>query len=315
MATATLSREMLEAHPGRLRSTAMSLPVASMSASNASSHVPGARMRVWPRRTWATSADRSASASTVPTSALPPAAYSGGRRNTSPRPRGHRCRRAESYVWPAPRSASATPTTTSTAESAPWSAGAVRKPVPRYWTRSRDDACRRTQKCAAGHKRGRPDRHRSQVRARELTSHLVRAGGSPPVLLPVSGSASNWYRNLVKTPEVRLAAVERRCALTRTRSRTRPAWLTSSKSSAGSTAPIRSRSTTRTRMLRSRSRSASRRTKTRLVPPWWPSPPRQARRRAGARRRPRRPPAGPASRGPAARWRGRRVVRDAPRGG
>ena len=26
------------------------------------------------------------------------------------------------------------------------------------------------------------------------------------LLLPVSGSASNWYRNLVKTPEVRLAA-------------------------------------------------------------------------------------------------------------
>lgn len=26
------------------------------------------------------------------------------------------------------------------------------------------------------------------------------------LLLPVSGSASNWFRNLVKTPEVRLAA-------------------------------------------------------------------------------------------------------------
>ena len=30
--------------------------------------------------------------------------------------------------------------------------------------------------------------------------------GDRLLLLPVSGSASNWYRNLVKTPEVRLAA-------------------------------------------------------------------------------------------------------------
>jgi deazaflavin-dependent oxidoreductase (nitroreductase family) len=30
--------------------------------------------------------------------------------------------------------------------------------------------------------------------------------GDRVFLLPVSGSGSNWYRNLVKTPEVRLAA-------------------------------------------------------------------------------------------------------------
>src|SRR6476660_8343319 len=30
--------------------------------------------------------------------------------------------------------------------------------------------------------------------------------GDRMLLLPVSGSDSNWYRNLVKTPEVRLAA-------------------------------------------------------------------------------------------------------------
>jgi hypothetical protein len=30
--------------------------------------------------------------------------------------------------------------------------------------------------------------------------------GDRLLLLPVSGSGSNWYRNLVKTPEIRLAA-------------------------------------------------------------------------------------------------------------
>jgi hypothetical protein len=30
--------------------------------------------------------------------------------------------------------------------------------------------------------------------------------GDSVLLLPVSGSGSNWYRNLVKTPEIRLAA-------------------------------------------------------------------------------------------------------------
>jgi deazaflavin-dependent oxidoreductase (nitroreductase family) len=30
--------------------------------------------------------------------------------------------------------------------------------------------------------------------------------GDRLLLLPVSGSSSNWYRNLVKTPEIRLAA-------------------------------------------------------------------------------------------------------------
>jgi hypothetical protein len=48
--------------------------------------------------------------------------------------------------------------------------------------------------------------HRSKVWARELQARLVRAARREPVSAPVTGSDSQWYKNVLKTPTVRVAA-------------------------------------------------------------------------------------------------------------
>lgn len=75
------------------------------------------------------------------------------------------------------------------------------------------------------------------------------------LLLPVSGSESNWYRNVAKTPAIGLAANGAELRAEASRPRTAPPSTTSSRPSAPSTAPTGSRSTTPASTPQSRSRS------------------------------------------------------------
>src|ERR1700754_2623460 len=97
--------------------------------------------------------------------------------------------------------------TTSTAGSAERNAGAARRPAWRSWTRSADpmageelrDALKDTDEVdliVTGRKSGRES-------SRPI---WFVEDGDRLLLLPVSGSDSNWYRNAVKPPEIRLEA-------------------------------------------------------------------------------------------------------------
>ena len=79
--------------------------------------------------------------------------------------------------------------------------------------------------------------------------------GEKLYLVPVRGSDADWYKNVLKTPTIRLAAGERSSARARARSRMPPKSIRSSTGSGLSTALRMWRRTTRSRMSRSRFRS------------------------------------------------------------
>ena len=123
---------------GPHKSTAMRSFAASASAVPVKHRVPPAPTPAWRRKRSSISASASGSAWIAPTSAMPPAAFSRGRRSTPQQLPGPRCPRAGSCAPRARRSASGMPSITSTAVSALRSAGAVRRPARRCWTRSPD---------------------------------------------------------------------------------------------------------------------------------------------------------------------------------
>src|SRR5438132_14333311 len=49
-------------------------------------------------------------------------------------------------------------------------------------------------------------RHRQEVRADNLDPRLVRVEGQKLYLLPVQGSGTQWYQNVLRNPSIRLDA-------------------------------------------------------------------------------------------------------------
>jgi hypothetical protein len=121
---------------GPLSSTAMCWFAASTSAAHVRPRVRPAPTPAWRRTTSSSSASASGSALTAPTSAMPPAAFSPGRRSTKHRLLGHRFPHAGIFVPCARRSASGMPRIMSTAVSVQRNAGDVKRPVRQRWTLS-----------------------------------------------------------------------------------------------------------------------------------------------------------------------------------
>ena len=136
MATAADVSELLATHPRPSEVDREALADASPSATTA----PAAARSAWtptsPGKTSLRCGGAFASAWTAPTSASRPDARSAARRNTSRRTRGRRSTAAGNPARPAPRSASATPSIMSIADSALKAAAVARQPAPLYSTGS-----------------------------------------------------------------------------------------------------------------------------------------------------------------------------------